>query len=107
VTDYRYEKDTCCFHCGLPGDWCEGYSSGVECRNADVMIGTCIAVHESENDEMFGIVREVAGRGFRLDSLAKWLSGKATVLGKSCTNCFSLFVAILQRRKEMDENEMY
>jgi len=99
----RFTKNTCCYTCGLPGDMCELYRERKGCGNADIMLAMCMVAFLDGDRVMSDLVRDVSGRGFRVDTYVKWLVKYANVLGENGTNCFKLFIAILKKRKELDE----
>ena len=91
-----FAADACCFTCGLPGDMCEAYSDGRECKTVDVVTPLVLAGFFSERE----VIRKMVGFEHKsVDAFGRWMGRKGHVHDYRCTHSFVVFDELVWLRK--------
>jgi superfamily II DNA helicase RecQ len=97
----KYQKDTCCFKCSVPGDWCESYRSNEggrsPCQDQDSVLRVAAWVWlNADKQEAY------CGRRFEnVQEFRAWLAEKCAMFGTKSHNGFKLFCKVVEDRKRM------
>jgi superfamily II DNA helicase RecQ len=79
----RYEANSCCYTCSLPGDWCDWYVQRKKCVEKDIVVPIVLAGWVLPRIRTL-LEQEVGTR--ELDSLLQWLGRGCRVAGSNGTN---------------------
>lgn len=93
---FNYDKNSACYTCSLPCDWCEGYLGGKCSRVVDVVKEVCGLARMLKEKP----VDRLAQKSFlRERDYIEWLRQCQTVNGKKSTNAFAVFKEVCKQRK--------
>jgi hypothetical protein len=79
----RYEANSCCYRCSLPGDWCKQYAQRKRCLEKDVIVPIVLAGWgiKKIRERLEG---EAGTEGLR--GLLEWMGKRSRVGGSNGTN---------------------
>lgn len=100
----RYEANSCCFRCSLPGDWCESYVGRSKCGSRDVIVPMVLAGWTLKATRA---VLEAEVGCTELSRLVEWMGKGRVVAGERGTNAVWGVGEIVKVRGEMKGGERF
>lgn len=93
----EFERNSCCFKCGLPGDMCEDYRGLRRC-SMEIVVPMVLAGWLERSLGIRDEIEVFAGRKFgKVDDFCRWIQKKRRVLEMNGTNCFGVFEMIIDK----------
>jgi superfamily II DNA or RNA helicase len=94
----RYERNSCCFGCSLPGDWCQSYQDRLKCAGPDSAFP--LALTAWLWTETRDVVHAVAKRDFgSIGEYVEWLARPRRMYGTRTTNVMAILEALVESGK--------
>lgn len=94
-----YGRDSCCFSCSRPCDWCDDYCNGRRCVRQDSIVAAGLTAFLARDRDLNKVITDTAGKRFSdLKWFIKWLSGKVRIMNGNGTNALAVFDALVEFR---------
>jgi superfamily II DNA helicase RecQ len=94
----RYARNSCCFGCSLPGDWCQPYQDRRKCAGPDLAFP--LALTAWLWTETRDVVHSAARHEFEvIDEYVEWLSRPRRMYGTRSTNVMAIVEALVESGK--------
>jgi hypothetical protein len=99
----RYERNSCCFGCSLPGDWCEWYRRQERCVGGDCVIPVVLGGWGwVECQEV--VKRAIGGKWMEMEEYIEQLGGGRRIFGTKGSVAMGIFSKIVEWRQKRQDN---
>jgi superfamily II DNA helicase RecQ len=93
-----FVKNSCCFSCSLPGDWCPSYRQRQRCAGPNLALPLVLAAWLWP--ETRDLVHRMANHEFSsIDEYTEWLVRPCRIYGTKGTNVMVIFEAVAENRQ--------